>query len=98
MPARVVRWATTRRAWAGVPLRARLVGILVVALLASLILTGWATQYILRGYLIGQLDTSLRTSARQAGNYAAFYYENGGQTSADVQALCAAAGETYVAP
>jgi two-component system OmpR family sensor kinase len=64
------RWATTRRAWAGVPLRARLVGILLVALLASLALTGWATQYILRGYLIGQVDTSLRANAVPAAGTA----------------------------
>jgi two-component system, OmpR family, sensor kinase len=72
------RWATTRRAWAGVPLRARLVTILLVALLSSLALTGWATQFILRGYLVGQLDASLSANARQAGQYAAFYYENRG--------------------
>jgi two-component system OmpR family sensor kinase len=72
-------WVRARRAWAGVPLRARLVAILLAALLAALVLTGWTTQYVLRGYLINQLDASLRANARQAGNYAAFYYENGGQ-------------------
>jgi two-component system OmpR family sensor kinase len=56
--------AAGRRVWDGVPLRARLVAILLVALVAALALTGWATQYVLRGYLVGQVDDQLNDAAR----------------------------------
>jgi len=58
--------AVSRRAWDHVPLRARLVAILLVALVTALTLTGWATQYVLRGYLVGQVDSSLRATAVSA--------------------------------
>src|SRR5690348_13197827 len=54
------------RALARLPLRTRLVGILLIALIAALALTGWATQYVLRGYLVGQVDASLRANAVSA--------------------------------
>jgi two-component system OmpR family sensor kinase len=59
--ATVVRtpWVRARRAWAGVPLRARLVTILLVALLAALAATGYGVQAVLRGYLVGQIDDQL---------------------------------------
>jgi two-component system OmpR family sensor kinase len=56
-------WNTARAAWARTPLRTRLVAILLAALLAALALTGWATQFVLRGYLVGQLDASLARNA-----------------------------------
>jgi two-component system OmpR family sensor kinase len=62
------RWATTRRAWAGVPLRARLVGILLVALLAALALTGYGVQLVLSRYLVGQVDDQLRAAAVRIAN------------------------------
>jgi two-component system, OmpR family, sensor kinase len=49
----------------GVPLRARLVGILVVLLLAALTVTGYATQHVLRNYLVGRVDNQLTGSAQQ---------------------------------
>src|SRR3954470_12758490 len=51
--------------WDGVPMRARLVSILVVLLVASLAITGWTVQHVLRGYLVGQVDGRLTTSAHQ---------------------------------
>jgi two-component system OmpR family sensor kinase len=55
--------SAARSTWARTSLRTRLVAILLAALLAALALTGWATQFILRGYLVGQLDTSLQRNA-----------------------------------
>jgi len=52
--------ATLQRWWDGVPLRARLVGILLVALVLALAATGWAVQGVLRGYLVEQVDGQLR--------------------------------------
>jgi two-component system OmpR family sensor kinase len=62
------RWATTRRAFAGVPLRARLVGILLVALLAALAVTGYGVQLVLSEYLVQQLDDQLHSTAAQVVN------------------------------
>jgi two-component system OmpR family sensor kinase len=50
--------------WATVPLRARLVGILLALLIAALAVTGWATQYVLKGYLTDKVDSELASSAR----------------------------------
>ncbi|HVN13991.1 MAG TPA: HAMP domain-containing sensor histidine kinase [Kineosporiaceae bacterium] len=52
-------WARARRAWGGVPLRTRLVAILLAALIAALALTGYAVQAVLKGYLVGQIDDQL---------------------------------------
>jgi two-component system OmpR family sensor kinase len=49
--------------WATVPLRARLVGILLALLIVALAITGWGTQYVLKGYLIGQRDDQLVAAA-----------------------------------
>ena len=57
LPRRIRTW------WDSVPMRARLVGILVVLLVAALATTGWTIQYVLRGYLVGQVDGRLTTSA-----------------------------------
>jgi two-component system, OmpR family, sensor kinase len=51
--------------WDGVPMRARLVGILVVLLVVALTATGWATQHVLRNYLVSKVDNQLATSAQQ---------------------------------
>ncbi len=59
--------ATLRRRWDGVPLRARLVAILLVALTVALLVTGWAVQAVLRGYLVGQVDDQLRTTIARVG-------------------------------
>jgi two-component system OmpR family sensor kinase len=64
------RWATTRRAWAGVPLRARLVGILLVALVVALVATAIATQAAIRGYLVDQVDQQLRGDALRVAQFA----------------------------
>ena len=50
--------------WATVPLRARLVGILLALLIVALAVTGWGTQYVLKGYLVGKVDTELTTGAK----------------------------------
>jgi two-component system OmpR family sensor kinase len=60
------RWATTGRAWAGVPLRARLVTILLVALLTALAATGYGVQAVLSRYLVGQIDDQLADIYRLA--------------------------------
>ncbi len=44
-------------------LRTRLVAILLAALIAALALTGYAVQAVLRGYLVAQVDASLRANA-----------------------------------
>lgn len=59
------------RSWLGaLPLRARLVAILAVALLAALAVSGYAAQSLLRAYLLDQVDLSLRDSAPQVTGYA----------------------------
>ena len=50
------------RRWDDVPMRVRLIGILVVLLIAALTLTGVATQYVLKGYLVNQVDAQLEAS------------------------------------
>jgi two-component system OmpR family sensor kinase len=64
--------AVSRRAWDRVPLRARLVAILLVAVIAALSLTGYGVQYVLRGYLVGQVDDQLLPTARRAATDANF--------------------------
>ena len=49
--------------WDGVPLRARLVGILVVLLVAALAATGLGAQLVLKKYLVSQVDQDLSASA-----------------------------------
>jgi len=56
--------ATLQRRWEGVPLRARLVGILLVALVLALAATGWVVQGVLRGYLVEQVDAQLRMAVQ----------------------------------
>jgi two-component system OmpR family sensor kinase len=56
--------ATLRRRWDAVPLRARLVAILLVALVLALAATGWVVQGVMRGYLVEQVDAQLRTAVR----------------------------------
>ena len=51
--------------WDGVPMRARLVGILSVLLIVALATTGWTTQHVLRDYLVGQVNGRLNSSAHQ---------------------------------
>ncbi len=57
-----------RSALARLPLRTRLVGILVIALLAALAVTGYGVQAVLRGYLVGQIDDQLKATYRAATN------------------------------
>jgi len=59
-PERISLHGRLTREWAGTSLRARLLGILVVALLGALALTGYGVQAAVRGFLIGQLDTQLQ--------------------------------------
>jgi len=56
-PSRLRSW------WATVPLRARLVGILLALLVVALAVTGWGTQYVLKGYLVDQVDRELTTGS-----------------------------------
>ena len=56
--------AAPRRVWDRVPLRARLVAILLVALVVALACTGYGVQAVLRGYLVGQVDGQLNDAAR----------------------------------
>jgi two-component system OmpR family sensor kinase len=49
--------------WEGVPLRARLVGIVVVLLVAALAATGLGAQVFLRKYLADQVDQALSKTA-----------------------------------
>jgi two-component system OmpR family sensor kinase len=64
--------AASRRLWARVPLRAQLVAILLVAVIAALTLTGYGVQHVLRGYLVGQVDDQLLPTARRAATDAGF--------------------------
>jgi two-component system, OmpR family, sensor kinase len=59
--------AMLRRRLRAVPLRARLVGILVVLLVIALTATGWATQFVLRDFLLGQKDDQLAVAAASLG-------------------------------
>ena len=59
--------ARVRTHWDEAPLRARLVGIMVVLLVAALALTGFASQYVLRSYLVGKIDTQLNKSLEEVG-------------------------------
>jgi two-component system OmpR family sensor kinase len=58
-PSRAGTW------WDGVPLRARLVGILVILLVAALAATGLGAQFLLKRYLADQVDQNLSASAVQ---------------------------------
>lgn len=53
------RGDVVRHRWSRVSLRARLVAILLVALVVALAATGWAVQGVLRGYLVDQVDDQL---------------------------------------
>ncbi len=55
-----------RTSWDGVPMRARLVGILVVLLIGALTASGWTAQHVLHTFLISQVDVRLNSSAQQA--------------------------------
>jgi two-component system OmpR family sensor kinase len=57
------RLDVVRNWWDGVPMRARLVGILVVLLVVALALTGLGTQVILKQYLAKQVDQNLSKAA-----------------------------------
>ncbi len=48
-----------------VPLRTRLVAVLVASLVAALALTGYGVQRVLEGYLVDEIDSKLRTAAQQ---------------------------------
>lgn len=52
-----------RTAWAGVPLRARLVGIITALLAVGLLIAGLTTATLLERYLVGQVDRRLETEA-----------------------------------
>jgi two-component system OmpR family sensor kinase len=60
---RVARLRRTRQWWDGVPMRARLVGILVVLLVAALTATGVGTQLVLKNYLNTQVNQNLSLPA-----------------------------------
>ncbi|MFI7586504.1 ATP-binding protein [Spongisporangium articulatum] len=49
--------------WSRLPLRARLVGIMVVLLFIALALTGAGTTFVLKRFLVGQVDQDLRDDA-----------------------------------
>ena len=66
-PARRPAATALRRRLRAVPLRARLVGILVALLVIALTATGWATQFVLRDFLIGQKDDQLANAAASLG-------------------------------
>lgn len=63
--------------WASVPLRARLVSILLVALFAALASSGYATQLVLRAYLEQQVDTQLATNADEIAHLVVEALEDG---------------------
>jgi two-component system OmpR family sensor kinase len=65
-----------RRALEGMPLRARLVAILVVLLVTALALSSWLAAAVLRGILIDKLDSDLKHAARPVAEAAV----NGGLT------------------
>jgi two-component system OmpR family sensor kinase len=57
-----------RRRWEQAPLRARLVGVMVILLVAGLALTGFASQYVMKSYLVGKVDAQLTQSYSQVFN------------------------------
>ncbi|GLY14297.1 two-component sensor histidine kinase [Kineosporia sp. NBRC 101677] len=59
-----------RQRWESTPLRARLVGLMVVLLVAGLALTGFASQYVLKSYLVGKVDSQLEQSLTPVGESA----------------------------
>jgi len=67
--------------WEQAPLRARLVGVMVVLLVAGLALTGFASQYVLKSYLVGKVDSQLTQSYPLV--YASL--RNGGNLQNDLQ-------------
>jgi two-component system, OmpR family, sensor kinase len=56
------RLAAVQKRWDGVPLRARLVGIMVGLLVAALTLTGLGSQFLLKRYLTQQVNDGLSIS------------------------------------
>ncbi|GAA3631841.1 sensory box histidine kinase PhoR [Kineosporia mesophila] len=68
-----------RHQWNQAPLRARLVGIMVVLLVAGLALTGFASQYVLKSYLVGKVDSQLTKSLKPVAEDAL----NGGGNNSD---------------
>ncbi len=52
--------------WNAVPLRARLVGIVLALLLTALAATGYGVQRVLSRFLVGQMDTQLIATAHNA--------------------------------
>jgi two-component system OmpR family sensor kinase len=50
--------------WDGVPMRARLIGIVVVLLVVALTATGWGLQHVLRGYLVARVDSQLASATQ----------------------------------
>jgi two-component system OmpR family sensor kinase len=56
--------AAPRRVWERAPLRARLVAILLAALVLALAGTGYGVQLVLREYLVQQIDRQLADAAR----------------------------------
>jgi two-component system OmpR family sensor kinase len=63
--ARRIRLSRVRNWWDGIPMRARLVGIVVVLLVVALTATGLALQHVLRDYLIGRTDSQLFSATQQ---------------------------------
>lgn len=70
-----------RTRWEAAPLRARLVGIMVVLLVAGLALTGFASQYVLKSYLIGKVDQQLTESLSKVGQAAVNHTLNNSATT-----------------
>jgi len=62
--------ARTRQRWESAPLRARLVGLMVVLLVAGLALAGFASQYVLKSYLVSKVDQQLSESIAKVGQAA----------------------------
>jgi two-component system OmpR family sensor kinase len=54
------------------PLQAKLVSILLVALVVALGVMGYGVQLVLRGYLVGQIDSQLTGAARHASGDPAY--------------------------
>src|SRR5262249_34292362 len=48
---------------ARIPLRTKLLGITLALLIAALAITGWASQFVLRAYLVTQVDEDLPRAA-----------------------------------
>ena len=72
--------------WTRLPLRTRLLGILVVALFVALAATGYGVQLILRGYLVRQIDDQLHSQYNRAsanGDYLGRLLSPTGGTDAD---------------